>query len=282
MSAEQTARRPGAHGVPTEQATRTEQTLSSTPGLRGEPSDAERSRTLVTYTRHAALSTVSTGPAGHPFGSLVGYAVDGSGRPVLCLSDMAEHTGNLIADPRSSLMVVATTPAAGDPLARARVTLVGDLVEVAPAEQETARLAYTTIHPDAFYSEFADFRCYRLEVAAVRYVGGFGRMSWVGTDGYRSAEPDPLHPHADGIIEHMNDDHADALVSFCRVLGNRPETGWAEMVHVDRYGFDVLAATARGEAAQAVRICFDEQTDTPQATRAAMIALLTRVRTAGH
>jgi heme iron utilization protein len=278
MSAESTTGRPGAHGVPTEQATRTGETLASTPGLRGEPSDAERSRTLFAYTRHATLSTISVDPPGHPFGSLVGHAVDGSGRPVLCLSDMAEHTRNLIADQRASLMVVATTPVEGDPLARARATLVGDLAEVAPAEQEAARRIYTTTHPEAFYSEFADFRCYRLEIAAARYVGGFGRMSWVGPAEYRSAEFDPLHPHAVGIIEHMNRDHADALVSFCRVLGDRPETGWAEMVHVDRYGFDVLSATAPGEAAQAVRIGFDEQTDTPQATRAAMIALLTRAR----
>ena len=167
-----------------------------------EPSDAERSRTLVANTRHAALSTVSADIAGHPFGSLVAYASDGRGRPVLCLSDLAEHTRNLAADPRSSLMIVATTPAEHDPLAEARVTLLGDLVRPPAAEQETARLAYTTAHPEAFYSGFADFHCYRLEITAVRYVGGFGRMSWVSSDEYGSAEPDPLHPHARGIVEH--------------------------------------------------------------------------------
>jgi heme iron utilization protein len=55
-------------------------------------------------------------------------------------------------------MVVATTPATGDPLARARVTLVGGLAEVAPAEQEDARRTYTAAHPEAFYAGFADFR----------------------------------------------------------------------------------------------------------------------------
>ena len=39
----------------------------------------------------------------------------------------------------------------------------------------------------------------------------------------------------------MNDDHADALVAFCRVLGGQAEVTAARMVGVDRYGFDVLA-----------------------------------------
>lgn len=278
MSAEPIDRRPDEHGVTAEHATRTAQTWESTPGLRGEPTDAERARTLAANTRHATLSTVSADPSGHPFGSLVGYSCDESGRPVLCLSAMAEHTRNLAADQRSSLMVAATAPADADPLAGPRVTLVGDLTEVLPAGQEAARRMYTTVHPEAFYAGFSDFRCYRLELTAVRYVGGFGRMSWVGAAEYTAAEPDPLHPHAGGIIDHMNGDHAEALVALCRVLGDRPDTGWAEMVHVDRYGFDVLAATTPGEATQAVRIGFDERTDTPLATRAAMITLLARAR----
>lgn len=278
MTADPTLARAAAHGVAPEHAVRTEQVLASTPGLRGEPTDAERARTLVARTCHAALSTVSVESPGHPFGSLVGYAADPQGRPVLCLSALAEHTRNLAADRRSSLMVTADTAGVGDPLARARATLVGDLVELAAAEQEPARHAYTAVHPDAFYAGFADFRCYRLDVTAARYVGGFGRMSWIGPDEYRAAEPDPLAPHAAGIITHMNDDHGDALIAFCRVLAGRPDTGWAEMVGVDRYGFDVLAASAPGEAAQAVRIGFDARADTPHATRAAMIALLTRVR----
>src|SRR5882757_272145 len=97
----------GAHQVSGDQVDETERALAATPGLRGEPTDAERARTLFAYARHAALATVGVEPSGYPFGSLVGHALDDAGRPLLCLSDLAEHTTNLKADPRASLMVSA-------------------------------------------------------------------------------------------------------------------------------------------------------------------------------
>jgi len=268
-----------------EQADETERTLAATPGLRGEPTDAERARTLFAYARHAALATVGVEPVGYPFGSLVGHALDGAGRPLLCLSDLAEHTTNLKADARASLMVSALVEAGTDPLAGARATLIGKLVEGTGAERAPAHDLYRGAHPEAFYSTFSDFRIYRLEVEAVRYVGGFGRMSWVNSEHYGAAEADPLQPHADRVIDHMNDDHADALILFCRVLGDRPDTGWARMVGVDRYGFDVLAAAGADpgdqEQRKALRIVFDPPCDTPDAVRAAMVALVGKVRKAG-
>ena len=272
----------GSHQVSGDQVDETERTLAATPGLRGEPTDAERARTLFAYSRHAALATVGVDPAGYPFGSLVGHALDDGGRPLLCLSDLAEHTTNLKADPRASLMVSALVEAGTDPLAGARATLIGDLREVPGDERTDAHDLYRSAHPEAFYSGFADFHLYRLEVCAVRYVGGFGRMSWVNSEHYRAAEADPLHPHADRIIDHMNDDHSDALVSFCRVLAGRPDTGWARMVRVDRYGFDVLAADSSDPAddaqRQALRIVFEQPCDTAEAVRAAMVALVGKVR----
>jgi len=112
------------------------------------------------------------------------------GRPLLCLSDLAEHSRNLAADPRASLLAVATGD--GDPLALARVTVVGSVAELTGAEREAALRTYRDVHPSAFYSAFADFRMYRLEVDSVRYVGGFGRMSWVSAADHAAAEPDPL------------------------------------------------------------------------------------------
>jgi hypothetical protein len=110
------------------------------------------------------------------------------------------------------------------------------VVELRDDDRGVALDAYRERHPDAFYAAFDDFRLYRLDVASVRYVGGFGRMSWVSADDHTAAEPDPLRPHAAGIVEHMNDDHPDALVAYCRVFGGRPATGYAEMMGVDRYG----------------------------------------------
>jgi putative heme iron utilization protein len=264
----------GTHVVPAESRAETERTLAATPGVRGEPTDAERSRTLVASVATASLATIGEG--GFPFGSLVSHAVDERGRPLLLLSDLAEHTRNLGGDGRASLMAVETGE--GDPLALARVTVLGEVEELRGDERAAALPTYRAAQPGAFYAEFADFRLYRLEVSSVRYVGGFGRMSWVTAADYADAEPDPLRPHAARIVEHMNDDHADSLVLFCRVFGGRPETSRARMVGVDRYGFAVLAADGPDADEVAVRLRFDALTDTPDAARKAMVDLVRKAR----
>ena len=289
------------HRVPEHARTETARTLAATPGIRGEPTDAERGRTLLAVARTAALATVSV-EGGFPFGSLVAYAVDDVGRPLLCLSDLAEHSRNLAADSRASLMAcetwssgealspdrrtaeksasLATAGGSGDPLALARVTVLGTVVELRDDLRAAALHTYRERHPDAFYAAFGDFRLYRLDVSSVRYVGGFGRMSWVSADDHAAAEPDPLRPHVAGIVGHMNDDHADALVAYCRVFGRRPATERAEMVGVDRYGFTMLATDVGGTDRTAVRIPFGTQVDSVGEVRAAMIALLHEARTA--
>src|SRR5436190_8264128 len=142
-----------------------------------EPSHAERARTLVASQSRGALSTIALDPDGWPFGSVVTFVVDAAGRPVFFVSTLAEHTRNLAADPRASLLVAEDT-AGGDPLAFERVTLLGSVAEVGDeAERVAFRTAFLTAHPSASYVDYGDFRCLRLEPSAVRYVGGFGRMS---------------------------------------------------------------------------------------------------------
>lgn len=273
------------HRVPAEAREKTGRTLAATVGLRGEPSDAERSRTLLAGAATASLATLSVEQPGHPFGSLVAYATDEHGSPLLCLSDLAEHSRNVAADPRASLLVTAAGAEGPDtdPLALARVTLVGEVAAVEEAGRAAALERYREAHPKAFYATFDDFRLYRLRVSSVRYVGGFGRMSWVDAEEYAAAEPDPLLAHAARVLEHMNTDHADALVAYCRAFGERPETVSATMVTVDRYGFDLLATDAEGAPPRAVRIVFGHfldcpRVDTVDAVRRAMIDLLRQAR----
>ena len=239
------------------------------------PSDAELARTLVAATTTAMLATHSVERPGFPFGSVVTYAADPGGHPVMWLSDLAEHSRNLAADPRASLLVADERP--GDPLAHARATLVGEVRVLHGADRDTAAEVYRAAHPGSYVQDFHDFRMYRLDVDAVRFVGGFARMSWVDAPGYAAAEPDPLRPFAEGVVAHMNDDHADALVTVCRVFGEHPGTESARMTGVDRYGFDIAARDAEG-ARVGVRIGFDEPVATPDEVRRAMIALLRRAR----
>src|SRR6185295_15753730 len=68
--------------------------------------DAELARDLVLRSRFATLSTLALRPAGFPYGSLVAHSVDDCGRPLFLLSALAEHSKNLGASPKASLLVV--------------------------------------------------------------------------------------------------------------------------------------------------------------------------------
>ncbi|MDQ4070151.1 MAG: CREG family protein [Actinomycetota bacterium] len=135
------------------------------------------------------MCTLAVDPPGHPFGSLVAYALDSDGSPLFLLSRMAEHTRNLTEDGRAALLVAEPAPDGADPLAAGRVTLLGT---VSAAEDGRARERYLAANPSAAgYVDFGDFAFHRLDVQAVRYVGGYGRMSWVDAAAYAVAEPGP-------------------------------------------------------------------------------------------
>lgn len=240
-----------------------------------EPTYAERARTLLDVARFGTLASVSRKHPGHPFASLMPYAVDASGRPLFLVSSMAMHTRNIAADPRASLFV--TQPeVAGDPLAHARVTLMGEVRPVATADLDDVRATYLARHDNASYwVEFDDFRFWRLDVIDVYYVGGFGAMDWVTAEDYGAARPDPLADVAPGIMEHMNRDHPDALVLYARALAGEPADE-ATMVAVDRLGFKLRLRT--GDRRHSVRITFPVEVATAADARASLIAMLRDAR----
>ena len=242
-----------------------------------EPSHAERCKTLVASETRGALSTLAADPAGYPYGSVASYGLDPHGNPLLFVSTMAEHTQNALRDPRASLLVAEPVPEGADPLASGRVTLMGEMRRVDPSDRDHSRDRYLEANPAAsYYIDFGDFEFYRLTVQSIRYVGGYGRMSWVAPEEYAAAEPDPLVGAAAGIIEHMNDDHADAQVLFCRHFAGRPDTTSASMSAVDRYGFEMIAVSDAGRVA--VRLAFPDECFTGDDVRKAMVAMVQEAR----
>ena len=236
-------------------------------------SHAERVRTLVAHTPVGVLSTNSTRSVGFPFGSRVIFALQGS-TPLLLISTLASHTRNLVADDRCSLLVAE----AGDrPLTRGRVTLVCRSSRVGADAIEGARGVFLAAHPDAsVYVDFRDFSLWRLEVSEARYVGGFGRMSWISGQQWASAEPDPVAASAAGIISHMNDDHVDAMVLYCQEQAGLPSTLSATMSAVDRYGFDLEATTAEGT--QSVRLSFSGKVRGAGDVRRELVSMVAQAR----
>jgi len=245
-----------------------------------EPTYAERARTLAYLGRTGALATLSRRHPGHPFGSVMPYALDESGRPLLLISAMAMHTQNLQADPRTSLLITQANPAgeSADPLAASRLTLMGEGRRLDGQDVAPARQAYLARHARAAYwVDFDDFSFWRIDVTDIYFVGGFAAMDWVTFDAYAAARPDPLADAATGIIEHMNRDHADALVAYARHFAGEPADA-ATMVAVDRLGFRLRLR--QGERLHAVRIAFPRPLATAAESRTVLIEMLQQARAA--
>lgn len=239
------------------------------------PTHAERAMTLVAQAKTGTLSTLSVEPDGFPYGSFVTFGLTG-GSPVFLISELAEHTKNLRGENRCSLLVAEQGE--GDPLARGRVTLVGRCRETSEGEERTrAREAFLGANPRAsYYVDFGDFSLWKLEVEQIRYIGGYGRMSWVEATDWTHAEPDPISVHAPGILQHMNKDHADTLVLYCKAFSKAGSVEEATMVGIDRYGFEMSAMTSEGP--RPIRVAFDSPISSPGDSREVLVALAKRAR----
>ena len=250
------------------------------PAIAGDPNsfpgDAELARTLTAGRRQATLATLCTLTAdGYPYGSVVSYATDDAGAPLVLISELAEHTVNARGDNRASMLVAAAAPRDGDPLGSARLTLLGKLRRA--DDQSVPRGTYLARHPYASsYVDFSDFSFWRLDVEKCRFVGGFGHMSWVTAGAYRAATVDPLAEDAAAIIGHMNEDHADANLRYVTALARLQDARAAAMVGVDRYGVTLRADTPGGP--RLARIGFPQPLAEAGQARGALIRLLQRAR----
>jgi hypothetical protein len=243
-----------------------------------EPSYAERVKTLASQTALATLSTLSRKREGFPFGSLMPYAVDSGGRPIVLISSMAMHTQNLQADPRASLFI-AQHAADGDPLGAARATLIGEAKPVPESDISLVRELYLAKHENSkYWVDFPDFSFFRLDVVDVYYVGGFGVMGWVEAREYRQASPDPLAPEAAGIMAHMNADHEDAMILLARTHAGIEATE-AAMTAVDRLGFHLRLKTAEGM--KGTRINYPAEVRTALETRKALVEMVAQAKARG-
>ncbi len=138
---------------------------------------ASRLKTLIDLL-HApgdiALATHSTTVAGFPYATEVAFATDEHHRPMLLISRLAEHTQNLLANSRASLLV-ARSLGEGE---IARASLVGNVVEIEALPLLVAR--YLRYHPEALrFLQLGDFHFFRLDPLRIRVVGGFAQAGWL-------------------------------------------------------------------------------------------------------
>ncbi|MEO1061622.1 MAG: DUF2470 domain-containing protein [Actinomycetota bacterium] len=235
------------------------------------PSHAELARTLLSEGGHATLTTLTDD--GAPYPSLVAFSMLDDASPLVCISDLAEHTRNARRAPAAGLLVTAP-PGDGDPLDEPRCSIVGHLEAI--ELDDDGRRRHLEVHPQtALYVDSSDFGWWRLVPDRIYFVGGFGLMGWITADDLASAEADPVLPHAEGAVAHMNEDHRDANLDLVRHLGGVTDAGSAQMTAIDRHGVSLVATTPQGP--RMVRLRFDEgPLASPDEVRSAVVALARR------
>lgn len=170
----------------------------------------------------AVLATHSLQMPGFPYATTVPLVCDEAQRPLLLISALAEHTRNLLADPRCSLAVAAADP---ENIQNApRLTLVGNAERFAPSAAVIARTLRYLPAAEAYLE--LDFMFFRIQVARARYIGGVGHMGWL--DGPTWAASPQLGAEAEAEL-----------------LAQHPSGAGVRILGVDPLGIDYLAAGQR-------------------------------------
>jgi putative heme iron utilization protein len=213
---------------------------------------AEVARRVMRRCGRATLATAQHDADGWPSASLVLIALDGDATPLLLISGLAEHTKNIAADDRVSLLFDGTAEMA-DPLAGARVTVFG---RVRRSELPRHRARYLARHPGAaMYAGFGDFAFHTVAVERAHLVAGFGRIHWIDAAALLldARQCERLAADEPGIVDHMNEDHGEANDLYARVLLKTDGRGW-RMTGIDPEGCDLRLEnrTARLEFARRV------------------------------
>lgn len=230
--------------------------------------NGDEARRFVRSQQSGVLSTLSRRVEGFPFGSVAPFVLDHAGCPVILISTLAEHTKNLDADPRCSLIVQPYSP---DMQVVGRATVIGQATRL--TDKDALGPRYLRYHPQAeAYFAMHDFSFYRIEPVRVRWIGGFGKIHWVEPGDYLLGAC-PLAEQETDILAHMNTDHGHNLTDYCRHV-HGVETQSAEMIGIDPDGFDVRADS------KVLRFDFPSRVTDAQQARSALVELAQLAKTA--
>src|SRR6266850_4030609 len=219
-------------------------------------------RRLFLQQSFGVLSTISLDVPGYPFGSVTPYCADRQCRPVIYISRIAQHTRNMLADSRVSLTVFDSSSDSDDVQARGRLTCIADARPLGE-EEEDVRERYFRYFPSARqYADTHDFEFFWLDLVRLRFIGGFGQIYWVGPSDFMVANPFSAAQES-RIIQHMNDDHRDALIHYA---GGKS----AVMIGIDGEGFDVL------QSGKKVRFEFETSVRNMEEARQALVTMAKR------
>ncbi|MBS7809920.1 HugZ family pyridoxamine 5'-phosphate oxidase [Roseococcus pinisoli] len=213
--------------------------------------------------RAARAATLATQLEGQPFASLVTPACGPDLAPLLWISTLSAHTRQLMRQPRCALLFTGPAQDA-NPQTAPRVTLTGIAEQI---EDPKLKARWLARHPyAAIYADFGDFALWKVKPGEALLVGGFARAKRL-----RLAEllPDPAAVEAVAaaeaeILQHVNDDHADAVAAIAQGLLGGGSGAW-RLTTADVDGLDF----ALGETV--LRLDFTAPVDGPEGIRKELI-----------
>ena len=230
-------------------------------------------RRLLRGASHCVLATQRDG---QPFAALVAPAFTPGLAALLLLSSLSEHTRELMLEPRCALIAIGP-PEGPNPQTASRVTLTGLAAPVPPEEVAGLKARYLARRPyAALYADFEDFALWRVSPGGGQYVGGFARAHRlrIGQILPDAGAVAALAAAEAEILEHMNEDHAEALAAIARALGGQGTDGPWRMVGLDPDGADL----ASGE--EVLRLHFSAPAATVEAVRTELVAAAQAARAA--
>ncbi|MCB0346784.1 MAG: DUF2470 domain-containing protein [Bdellovibrionales bacterium] len=213
----------------------------------------------------------------YPFGSLVQYDVTEQGEPIIYVSRIAQHYKNLLEKPHASIFV--SDPNAGSaPLSCPRITVMAEFSLVDDAAKGETEAKYVKRFPASVDHRVAhDFVFFKGCIKHVRWIGGFGDIAWIGAEEFCAEPRDEVAYNSASMIEHMNEDHQDALGQYVQAFSDEELRGAAlRLAAVSASGFSVRLL--RGASAKEVWVPFEPSLSGPDQARTAFINLLKTIR----
>ena len=221
-------------------------------------------RQLLLQESFGVLSTMSVDVPGYPF-PITPYCVDRECQPIVYISGIAQHTRNIIANPKVSLTIVEANSESDDVQARGRLTLMADARPADRADTEI-RDRYLRYFPSAVqYEGTHDFSFYRLELVRARFIGGFGQIFWLTPEELCLRNPFSSQEES-SIVRHMNRDHAAALAA----MAGSDASALVTMTGIDADGFDAI------QSGRKRRFTFDSPVRSVEEARQMLISMSRR------
>ena len=186
------------------------------PGPHQQPSTAELARTALAQASAATLISRGRGASGD---SLAVVKVEDSpdGRPLVQLERTSAMVRRLTACPVATISVAAPGPFVA-------LQLTGPAM---PCKRDGEAL-----------------RGFRVSLLSARLVG-WRKVVPVPLGAFHAASPDPFWPHAEKVLDHLEQAHAPELLACARAHG-LPEAQAVVPRAIDRYGLELALVTGIG------------------------------------